>query len=343
MFCPECGKPTTESGRFCMICGASLASVRGETGAGSGPDGATVRTDGPVTEVIPEAPSANESAVRGEPPLLPTPAPSRPRIAKHVSALAYISLVAGVLFLILVVVGMLPKSAPPPGFYEPSGLSGPNPAFGVVMILFFVLPCFVVFVGLRFLKPWGRTVGKGLAILTMAIPLSWYALWVLSQEETKRLFGVLGPEAVPSKTPLKTMGYGIFIVFAVLVNIGFVSAMLKDLTGPSVTRVTPIADIAGPLLADRQYCGMDADGKMTGGRPVSVEGTVKSVASTGGTRTYVIEDATSGMTVMVNRQFPPPTSNDKIHVMGIVQCAPPGALAGNLLLEVMRTPARNSK
>ncbi len=119
--------------------------------------------------------------------------------------------------------------------------------------------------------------------------------------------------------------------------------MLKDLTGPSVTRVTPITEIAGPFLADRQYCGMDADGKLTGGRPVSVEGTVKTVASSGGTRTYVLEDGTSGITVFVNRQFPPPTSNDKIHVMGLVQCAPPGALVGNLLHEVMRTPARSSK
>ncbi|MCZ2078120.1 MAG: hypothetical protein LC130_24330 [Bryobacterales bacterium] len=116
--------------------------------------------------------------------------------------LAYLLLVAGLLFLILVVVGMLPKPAPPPGWYEPSGMSAANPVFAVMMLTFFVLPCFVVFAGLKLMKPWGRTVSMALAILTMAIPLSWYALWVLSREETKRLFGIAGPhQPAPPRTP----------------------------------------------------------------------------------------------------------------------------------------------
>jgi hypothetical protein len=264
-------------------------------------------------------------------------------MAKHVKILAYSALVVGVLFFIASVLEILPKSQTP-GFYAPSGMLAANPGMAIMTIIFFVVPCACVFVGLKFLKPWGRTISIGLATLTMVIPLSWYAFWVLSHEETKRLFGVVGtgPGAAP-RNPLKAVGRGLFIAFAVLVNIGLISAIVKDITGPSSTRTVPIGDLASGIGSDTGYCGMDEFGKLTGGPPVSIGGTVKTINSSGSTRTYVLEDASSSITVIVNRQFPPPTVGEKIRVMGIVQCPPIGALVGKLMHEVTRMQERSAR
>jgi hypothetical protein len=262
---------------------------------------------------------------------------SNPRMMRHVNILAYGALAIGLLFLLAAVAALLPKSSAPPGTYVPSGIQSANPAMAQITFILFVVPCLLIFFGLKYLKPWGRTISIGLAILTLAIPVSWYALWVLTQDETKRLFRI---SRARSGNPLRTFGYVVFFGFAVLVNIGFVSGFVKSITGPSATRVIPIADVSSGEGSDTGYCGMDADGKLTQGRPVSIEGTVSSVNSSN--RTYVLKDATSGIMIVVNREFPPPKINEPVHVMGIVQCPPLGSYANKLVHELMRSPPRSA-
>jgi len=372
MFCLQCGNQIPEGSKFCLKCGASLSALAAVAPpqADSGPErqddrpqpsltGVSVSTSAqigltPEPGTTASSPRPEEHGVevgyqadrlgsRSDTRFSTVADAGKPRMAKHVKILAYSALVVGVLFLIASVLEILPKS-PTPGFYQPSGMLAANPAMAIMTLILFVLPCVCVFVGLKFLKPWGRTISIGLAILTMAIPFSWYAWWVLSQEETKRLFGVMGAgQAVSSRGPLRSAGFGVFIVIAVLMNIGFISAIVKDISGPSSTRTIPIADLASGIGSDTGYCGMDEFGKLTGGRPASIEGTVKKVDSSSSTRTYLLEDATSGITVIVNGQFPPPAVNDKIHIMGIVQCPPAGAFVGKLMHEVLRMPSRSTK
>jgi hypothetical protein len=374
MYCLQCGNQIPEGSKFCFKCGASLGGLAAvpPRQTASGPEHRAAHDDGPQPSLA--AVSVSTSAEIGLTPDQGTPAPSatpeehRPgvgpqvdrvgsqsdtdfstvadagkaRMAKHVKVLAYSSLVVGVLFLIASVLEILPKSQTP-GFYAPSGMLAANPAMAIMTIFFFVVPCACVFVGLKFLKPWGRTISIGLAILTMVIPLSWYAFWVLNHEGTKSLFGLAGTGPAASRNPLTAVGKGVFIVFAVLVNIGLISAIVKDITGPSSTRTVPIGDVASGIGSDTGYCGMDEFGKLTGGPPVSIGGTVKTINSSGSTRTYVLEDTTSSITVIVNRQFPPPTVGEKIRVMGIVQCPPIGALVGKLMHEVTRMQERSAR
>jgi len=375
MFCSECGNQIPEGSKFCFKCRASLTALtavaRGP--ANSGPEHRAGQ-DQPQPQASLSGVSASASAQTGATPdpertgwpdssnhhrvevgrapdrlgsrsdshLSTAANASRRRMANHVNVLAYSALAVAVLFLIASVLEIVPKS-PTPGMYQPSGMLAANPAMAIMTLILFVVPCLVIFVGLKLLKPWGRTISLGFAILTMAVPVSWYAWWVLSQEETRRLFGVANRgQTAFSRSPLRTAGYGVFIAIAVLMNIGLISAIVKDISGPSSTRIIPIADVASAIGSDGGYCGMDEFGKLTGGRPVNIEGTVTRVDNSSGTRTYLLEDTTSGVTVIVNRQFPPPANNEKIRVMGIVQCPPVGALAGKLMHEVLRMPARST-
>ena len=169
----------------------------------------------------------------------------------------------------------------------------------------------------------------GFALLALISPLSWYALWVLTRKATRRLFGLT--EAGSWAGVLQKLGLAVFGIVAILVNLGEFFGAYQAITGPS-TRPIPISELAGGVFMQPQSCGIDAYGKLTSTKPVTVEGLVGSVAGS----TFVIEEAGAAITVVVNREFPLPLSGQKLQLMGYVQCLPAGSFAGNIFHEITR-------
>lgn len=244
--------------------------------------------------------------------------PSDRRMMKHVKILAYCSLAFALFFLLGVVGSLFPRPLPP-GTYEPAAIHSPHPTLALFSLIIFVLPLFCVFAALKSLKPWGRNVSVTLAILMIAMPLSWYALWVLNQEETKRLFGVAPTGQPLSRKPLRTVGQVIGIAFVILFNVGIIKAFLKDITGPSSIRPIPIADVLSGSGSDAGYRGMDRYGQLKNDVSlVSIEGTVAEINDVN--RTYILQDASQAINIIVHPEFPMPVIHQRMHVMGIIQC-----------------------
>jgi hypothetical protein len=240
------------------------------------------------------------------------------RMIRHVKILAYCSLAFGLFFLLGVVASLFHRPLPP-GTYEPAAMNSPHPTLALISLIIFVLPLFCIFAGLKSFKPWGRNVGVALAILMIVLPLSWYALWVLNHEDTKRLFGGAPTRQPLSRTPLRTIGQIIGIAFVILFNIGIIKAFLKDVTGPSSIRPIPISDVLSGRGSDAGYCGIDRYGHLSNDFSlVSIEGTVADINSPN--RTYTLQDTSYGINVVVHPEFPMPAIHQRINLMGIVRC-----------------------
>lgn len=241
-------------------------------------------------------------------------------MAKHIKFMAYCALVVGLLFLIASLLPLIPQT-PLPGFFAPAGFEQFNPRVAAVTVVFFALPPLLVFAGLRRLRPWGRDTTLAFATLTFALPVSWYAFWVLTRPESKDLFGFV-PRA-------KAKGFERFVIVAtyivvapviVIANLGFVCGIVKSLTNPP-TAVRPIRDIITGKGSETWYCGVDAVGKqMSGRRVVSIKGVVASPSNS----SYLLVDGagvTERVVVLTNTQFPAPAAGEKIQVLGFVQCS----------------------
>ena len=266
-----------------------------------------------------------------------TMTPTQRRMARHVKVLAYIALGVGLIFLFGAVAALVPHS-PTPGIYVPKAFASGNPAFAALAAIFYVLPFLCVFAGLIRFKRWGRNVSLAIALLGLVVPISWYALWVLTRPESKALFGVLPRPADQSRGCLATGGYVVGAIIVVIFNLGIISAIFKHPTN----QLHSISDVITGTGSDTGYCGMDASGKLIPNMEmVRVRGIVPYLDTN--SRSYLLVDGASvadGIVVNTNRQFPPPAGDAKLEIMGVVQCSDyPRA---RFLAEVARFPWRTS-
>jgi general secretion pathway protein G len=251
-------------------------------------------------------------------------------MARHVRVLAYISLVVALIFVLGAIAALVPHS-PTPGIYVPRAFNSPDPVAAGFAAVFFILPLLCVFAGLVRFKPWGRNIGLALAAILLVVPISWYALWVLTRPESKALFGVVPRPVNQPRGCLATGAYIVGAIIVIIFNLGIVSAIFKH----STNRLHPISDITtGTGSSTGGYCGMDASGKIISAEMVSVRGIVP--ATNPGARAYMLVDGPSledGIAVVVNKQFPIPAGDATLEVMAFVQCS---SSSKSRLIEVTR-------
>lgn len=243
--------------------------------------------------------------------------PANPRMATHVKVLAYISLAVALIFALGALAALVPHS-PTHGIYLPRAFNSPDPATAGFAAIFFILPLLCVFAGLIRFKSWGRNISLALAALLLVVPISWYALWVLTRPESKALFGVVPRPANQPRGCLATGAYIVGAIIVIIFNMGIVSAIFKHPTN----RLHPISDITTGTGSSTGYCGMDASGKIISAEMVSARGMV--TATNPGARAYMLVDGPSledGIAVVVNKQFPIPAGDATLEVMAFVQCS----------------------
>jgi heme/copper-type cytochrome/quinol oxidase subunit 4 len=104
--------------------------------------------------------------------------PAHRRMARHVTVIAFSSLLATLWYVLAAISQLVPKG---------------NPRIVMVSFLPVILGFLLIFFGLRRRKRWGRTLAIVWAALLIYVPFSWYVLWVLTRTETRHLFGLTSP------------------------------------------------------------------------------------------------------------------------------------------------------
>jgi len=134
------------------------------------------------------------------PPDIATPA--HERMAGRVKAVAWLSLVCSLPWLLGLLVLPFEHGSPH------------SPLLSVLVLTPFCVPLFFAFLGLMWLRPWGRNIALVFAWATSFSPVSWYVIWILSRPETKDLFAVasrararLGPHTI-GELPLQAPMFG---------------------------------------------------------------------------------------------------------------------------------------